>query len=88
MKSNNPTQTLAKQQLFLQPFQSIPFDDQAAEIYGQVKARLDRAGTPIGASDLLIASSALAHSLILVTHNTCEFSRVEGLALEDWEILP
>lgn len=42
-------------------------------------------GTPIGIHDLLIASIALANDLTLVTHNTGEFSRVEGLRIEDWE---
>ena len=42
-------------------------------------------GTPIGAYDLQIAAIALANNLILVTHNTREFERVDGLQLEDWE---
>lgn len=88
MKSNNQSQTLAKQQLFLQPFQSLPFDDRAALVYGKIKADLDRSGTPIGSNDVLIASIALANNLILVTHNTREFSRVAILSLEDWETLP
>ena len=87
MKSNNPSQTLAKQQLFLQPFLSLPFDDQAAVVYGKIKADLERAGMPIGSNDVLIASIALANNLILVTHNTREFSRIANLSLEDWENL-
>jgi tRNA(fMet)-specific endonuclease VapC len=87
MKSNNPTQTLAKQQFFLSQFQSLPFDDRAADFYGNVKAYLDRLGTPIGPNDLIIACIALANSLTLVTHNTREFNRVVGLQLEDWEII-
>lgn len=67
-------------------FVSLPFDDQSAVIYGQIRAQLAAPGTPIGPNDLLIASIALANNLILVTHNTREFSRVEGLRLEDWEI--
>lgn len=42
-------------------------------------------GTPIGPNDLMIASIALTRNLILVTHNTAEFGRVQGLSLEDWE---
>lgn len=64
-------------------FVSLPFDDQSAVIYGQIRAQLAVSGTPIGPNDLLIASIALANNLILVTHNTREFSRVEGLRLED-----
>ncbi|WP_442921628.1 PIN domain-containing protein [Microcoleus sp. Aus8_D2] len=55
-------------------------------MYGEIRAQLAASGTPIGPNDLLIASIALANNLILVTHNTREFSRVEGLRLEDWEI--
>jgi tRNA(fMet)-specific endonuclease VapC len=70
----------------LNRFISLPFDDQSAIIYGQIRAQLVASGTPIGPNDLLIASIALANNLILVTHNTREFIRVEGLRLEDWEI--
>jgi tRNA(fMet)-specific endonuclease VapC len=86
MRSNNPPRSLAQQQDFLNRFISLPFDDQSALIYGQIRAQLAASGTPIGPNDLLIASIALANNLILVTHNTREFSRVEGLRLEDWEI--
>jgi tRNA(fMet)-specific endonuclease VapC len=86
MRSNNPARSLAQQQDFLNRFISLPFDDQSALIYGQIRAQLAASGTPIGPNDLLIASIALANNLILVTHNTREFSSVEGLRLEDWEI--
>jgi tRNA(fMet)-specific endonuclease VapC len=46
---------------------------------------LETQGTPIGGNDLLIAATAIAHGLILVTHNTREFGRVAGLKIEDWE---
>jgi tRNA(fMet)-specific endonuclease VapC len=67
----------------LQQFLSLPFDDRAAEEYGKIRAHLEGLGTPIGPNDLLTAAIALAYSLILVTHNTTEFSRVPGLVLED-----
>ena len=56
-----------------------------APICGQIRAQLQKLGTPIGSYDLQIAAIALAHNLILVTHNTREFERVEGLKLEDWQ---
>ena len=62
----------------------IPFDSVAAFEYGYIRHRLKTLGTPIGANDLLIAAHAKALNLILVTHNTREFSRVDGLKLEDW----
>jgi tRNA(fMet)-specific endonuclease VapC len=86
MKSNNPTRTLERQQQFLERFVSLPFGDDAAILFGQVRARLANAGTPIGAYDLQIAAIALANNLTLVTHNTREFDRVDGLQIEDWEI--
>jgi tRNA(fMet)-specific endonuclease VapC len=88
MRSNNPEQSLARQQQFLNLFVSLPFDDAAALIYGHIRADLAASGTPIGPNDLQIASIARANSLILVTHNTGEFSRVDGLQIEDWEEVP
>jgi tRNA(fMet)-specific endonuclease VapC len=85
-KSNVPEKTLAKQQAFLNSFISLPFDDQAATIYGPMRARLEKSGTPIGPLDMLIAAISLANNLILVTHNTAEFGRVENLKIEDWEL--
>jgi tRNA(fMet)-specific endonuclease VapC len=85
-KSLKIEDNLAKQRGFFSRFLSLPFDDQAAEIYGIIRADLERNGTPIGVYDLQIAAIALANSLILVTHNTREFSRVQGLVFEDWEI--
>jgi len=70
---------------FFAQFISLPFDDNAAEAYGRIRAQLAAAGAVIGPNDLMIASIALAHNLVLVTHNTREFSRVEGLQIEDWE---
>jgi tRNA(fMet)-specific endonuclease VapC len=68
-----------------QQFVSLPFDDRAAEEYGTVRAHLAAVGTPIGPNDLMIAAIALTNRMILVTHNTVEFSRVPGLILEDWQ---
>ena len=84
-KSARPTENLARLWPFFRRFSSLPFDDRAAETYGEIRARLERAGTLIGPNDLLIAAIALSRDVTLVTHNTREFSRVEGLRLEDWE---
>jgi tRNA(fMet)-specific endonuclease VapC len=65
---------------------TLPFGDEAALIGGQVRARLASSETPIGSYDLLIAAIALANNLTLVTHNTREFERVDGLQIEDWEV--
>ena len=85
IKSNNPERTLARQQEFLKLFVSLPFDDHAALVYGRIRAELSAKGTPIGPNDFQIAAIAMANNLILVTHNTREFVRVNGLQIEDWE---
>ena len=87
-KSRRPAQTLNALGRFFAPLRSDPFDDAAAEEYGKIRADLARAGEPIGANDLLIASIARAHDLTVVTHNLDEFSRVVGLRVEDWEVEP
>lgn len=86
MKSSNPERNFALQQAFLDQFVSLPFDDLAATTFGVIRSQLEIKGTPIGAYDLQIAAIALANNLTLVTHNTQEFRRVEGLQVEDWEV--
>jgi tRNA(fMet)-specific endonuclease VapC len=71
---------------FASQFRSLPFDNTAAEIYGRIRADLEVIGMLIGPYDLQIAAIALANNLTLVTHNTREFGRINGLRLEDWEI--
>jgi len=70
--------------LFLSPLTILDFSVRAAEEYGKIRAELERRGTPIGPMDLLIAGHARAERLVLVTNNTKEFLRVEGLAAENW----
>ena len=70
--------------LFLSAISILPFDHYAAEEYGKVRADLEKKGMPIGPMDLLIAGHARSEGLILVTNNTREFLRVEGLEVEDW----
>ena len=80
-----PKKNLRLQAAFLAQFISLPFDDVAANLFGIIRSQLESQGTPIGSYDLQIAAIALAHNLTLVTHNSREFSRVEGLRWEDWE---
>ena len=84
-RSARPAENLRLLARFFAPFVCLPFDDACAERYGQLRVELERADTPIGPNDLLIAATALAHDLVLVTHNVAEFSRVAGLRFEDWE---
>lgn len=85
-KSRTPAQSLEKQARFLRPYATLTFDDSAADEFGRIRAYLERNGTPIGPYDMQIAAIALVHGLIVVTHNTSEFGRINGLKLEDWEI--
>jgi tRNA(fMet)-specific endonuclease VapC len=66
-------------------FAVLEFDKEDARRAGEVRAFLVAKGTPIGAYDVLIAGQALARNMILVTHNTREFTRVPGLRIEDWQ---
>ncbi len=86
MRSNDPERTITNQKRFINLFTSLPFDDGAALIYGNIRAYLAKQGTPIRSNDLQIAAIALCHNLTLVTHNIREFSRIPDLHLEDWEI--
>jgi tRNA(fMet)-specific endonuclease VapC len=70
---------------FLAPFQLLDFDDTDAEQYGRIRKNLKDRGMLIGPMDLLIAAQALAKQLTLVTNNTAEFKRIDGLRLEDWK---
>ena len=72
--------------LFLSPITILEFGAEAAEEYGRIGADLEKKGTPIGSMDLLIAAHAKAEQLIIVTNNTREFKRVEGLPVEDWTL--
>lgn len=67
-------------------FVTLDFTDDDAEFAGQIRAKLRAAGTPIGAYDTLIAGQVVARGLTLVTANTREFSRVDGLKLIDWTL--
>ena len=71
-------------EMFLAPLIILPFDVAALWAYGDLRAELERKGTPIGALDTMIAAHALSHKSILVTNNSREFARVPGLALENW----
>jgi len=83
-KSPRPIENLALLDRIFSRFVSLPFGDDAARRYGEIRAALESRGTPIGPNDLMIAASASANGAILVTHNTAEFSRIAGLTLDDW----
>ena len=78
------TQDAARVEQLLEAMAVLPFDVPADEHYADIRADLERVGTPIGSHDLLIAAHALSLRLTLVTHNVREFARVPGLSVEDW----
>ncbi len=83
-KSSSPLKSLHVMQIFLQPLEVLDFTSRDTVVYAQLRARLERAGTPIGPLDTIIAAHALAHDLTLVTNNEREFRRVPGLRVENW----
>ena len=85
-RSSQREANMALLERFFAPFESIPFDDESAGHYGQIRFGLEKAGKTIGPNDLMIASIARSRDLVLVTHNTDEFSRVPDLRIEDWEL--
>jgi tRNA(fMet)-specific endonuclease VapC len=69
---------------FLASLEIVPFDENAAERYGMVRAQLEAVGKPIGPLDMQIAAHALTLGVTLVSNNLREFQRVEGLKLANW----
>jgi len=74
----------AQVEVVLEAIETLPVDSPADEIYGSIRVQLESAGTPIGGNDLIIASQAMTLDLTLVTDNEREFSRVDGLRIENW----
>ena len=83
--SAKPDENRRIAEAFCALFPCLPFDAQVADIHAEWHARLRRAGNIIGARDLMIAATALAHKLTVVTHNPDEFRRIDGLVVEDWQ---
>lgn len=83
-KSQRREQNLLALTEFLSPLDILPFDEAAAREYGFLRYELEKAGTPIGAMDMLIAAHALSTGSVLVTNNANEFRQVKGLPLENW----
>lgn len=84
LKSNAREKTITAVDAFLKPFITLPFADNESAIYARIRATLEKRGTIIGPNDLLIAAITLAHGATLITNNTKEFKRVDGLMIEDW----
>lgn len=72
---------------FIIPLELVSYDESAAHVYGDIRAALEKAGTPIGSMDMLIAAHAVSLGIPLVTNNTREFLRVPSLNVIDWTVL-
>ena len=83
-KSLHQQKNKAALEEFTSPLEIMPFDDGAATHYGELRAYLEKKGTPIGSLDTMIAAHAQSLNVILVTNNKNEFSRVPHLKIEDW----
>lgn len=83
-KSSQPVANLGLIQQLARQFVCLAFDEGSADPYAQTRSHLEKICQTIGPYDLQIAAIALQHGLTLVTHNLTEFSRVPGLAVEDW----
>ena len=83
-KSTRPEKNQAALSAFLSNIDILPFDDRAAVEYGDIRASLEKKGTPIGPNDMLIAAHARSLGLTIVTNNVKEFRRVGGLMLDNW----
>jgi tRNA(fMet)-specific endonuclease VapC len=82
--SGRPAENRSAVEALTAPMRLLPFDREAAVEYASLRGALQRAGTPIGPNDLVIAATVLAHRGLLISANLAEFSRVSGLRIEDW----
>ena len=83
-KSRQPRKRREQLRSLLSMIKVIPLGVEEAQVCASLRARLEKAGTPIGPMDTLIAGTALCHGATLVTRNVSEFGRVEGLRVVDW----
>lgn len=83
-KSSSADKTMRRVENFLHPLTILEFTSDDAASYAQIRAKLERAGTPIGPLDTLIAAQAALRKLTLVTNNQREFHQVAGLHVESW----
>jgi len=83
-KSSKPEQNLMALTQFVAPLDILPYGDEAAQYYGELRAHLEKQGTPIGSLDMLIAAHALSISGTLITNNENEFNWVPNLNIENW----
>ena len=87
-KSTKVASNLAKIKRLEAEFEIISTGNESADIFGMLKATLEKSGLRLDDFDLIIASCAMVHNLTLVTNNVAHFKRIEGLKLANWNIPP
>ena len=83
-KSSKPEQNQMALMQFMAPLEILPYDDDAAQYYGDLRVHLEKRGTTIGSLDMLIAAHALSTACTLITNNENEFNRIPNLKIENW----
>ena len=83
-KSSKPEKNQMALAQFIAPLVILPYGDEAARYYGELRAYLEKQGTPIGSLDMLIAAHALSNACTLVTNNKKEFIRIPNLKIDNW----
>jgi tRNA(fMet)-specific endonuclease VapC len=83
-KSSRPEQNQWALTQFIAPLELLPYGDDAAQYYGDLRVHLEKQGTPIGSLDMLIAAHALSIACTLVTNDEKEFIRIPNLNIENW----
>ena len=83
-KSQQPEKNMQALEKFTISLEILPYDINAAFVYGKIRESLEAKGTPIGPMDTLIAAQAISSRSILVTNNEKEFTRIPGLQVENW----
>jgi tRNA(fMet)-specific endonuclease VapC len=83
-KSSKPEQNQMALMQFMAPLEILPYGDDAAQYYGELRVHLEKQGTTIGSLDMLIAAHALSTACTLITNNEKEFTRIPNLEIENW----
>ena len=84
IKSSKPEQNQLALAQFVAPMEILPYSDEAAQHYGELRVYLEKHGIPIGSLDMLISAHALSAGCVLVTNNVREFKRVPNLKIDNW----
>lgn len=83
-KSARKAENQARLEEFFTGFLSLPFDEGAVHVYGEIRSQVERDGISVGPKDLFISAIAMVNNCVLLTHNSEEFQHINGLDVKDW----